>query len=393
MKFEQFCEVSKLLWDDYLRFLRDWFRPKDNQVGFFPKFIIVSCYDEHWTVELLGAQTEFDELQLIKRRKCGDISKYFNQFQVHKENSILHMQGRHTSTQHVVLAQGMDYFPALERFPFLSLFQTTFLGIDASGPLVSFEKDFRSTLFYDCALLNKRGEAYRCKNILLLAVFRNNCTELELKYFYDHFLKDGDPITGTRTSYGIKNGSAGDESLLVASYLQNLYLADRVHETTLGAYLRDHSEVFLRAFNAKSFAYEPYLKWLEHDGSIDDDAINPDFILRREDGSTVILDLKLARTDLASLTKGKRNRRRPVDYVNAGIAQLVHYSFYFMFEANRAHATQKCGIEVSEPELWLVVGNIENVEASKMEQAVQANRGIKLNVMDYDTLVSHFIRE
>jgi hypothetical protein len=392
MKFERFCEVSKLLWDDYLSFLRDGFKPTKNQVGFFPQFIIVSRYDQHWTVELLGAQPGFKELQLIVRKKCGTISDYFNQFKEVEQRGAFHMHGAHTSTGQIVIAQGIDYFPALKRFPFLGLYETTFLVMNASGSLITFDDDFRNTLIHNCALLNKSSEAYRCKNILLLAVFRNDCTEIELKDFYDHFLKYGN-TTGNRIGYGVRNASKDDESLLVASYLQNLYLADQIHETTIGAYLKDHSKVLLKAFNATSLVYEPYLKWIEHDGTIEAEAINPDFILRREDGSTVIIDLKLAKTEAKSLIKGKRSRRRPIDYVYEGITQLAHYSFYFTFDANREYMSKRYDVDVSDPELWLVVGSVENVDAAKMEQALQANRGIKIAIMDYDTLVFHFIRE
>jgi hypothetical protein len=68
-------------------------------------------------------------------------------------------------------------------------------------------------------------------------------------------------------------------------------------------------EIIKRVFNTDYFLYEPYLPWLEHDGFVEDTAINPDLLIRRPDGYFDIYDLKTAALQKLSLTKGQRKRR------------------------------------------------------------------------------------
>ena len=127
--------------------------------------------------------------------------------------------------------------------------------------------------------------------------------------------------------------------------------------------------------------------WNGFDGSHDDEekAINPDLLIRRQDGFYDIYDLKTAVLDRTRITKGAKRRRRFIDYVEEGIAQLAHYRSYFTSERNAAHAFAKYGVRVSKPNLILVVGNYDNAKPRELEEASRKLGGI--SIIDYDSLL------
>src|SRR5207248_10770483 len=90
-----------------------------------------------------------------------------------------------------------------------------------------------------------------------------------------------------------------------------------------------------------------------------------------------------------SITKGTHKRRRFIDYVNEGIAQLNNYRDYFSYEMNRNHAFSKYKIKVQEPKLYLIVGSYDNVNDAEVREACRSHRD-DLAIIDYDTLNSLF---
>lgn len=133
------------------------------------------------------------------------------------------------------------------------------------------------------------------------------------------------------------------------------------------------------------YIYEPELEWRQHDGTCVDRSINPDLLVQRPDGYFDIYDLKTAATHRANLTKGGRKRRRFVDYVDEGVAQLANYREYFQYPGNAEHAKQKYGVEVKEPKLVLIVGSWDNVNATEVKQACR-RYSADVEIVDYDTL-------
>jgi len=167
-----------------------------------------------------------------------------------------------------------------------------------------------------------------------------------------------------------------------------VHLSNGVSETTIGFLLNSHPEIFKGAFKTEQFIYEATLDWQEHSGAICKSSIRPDFFIKRKDGYFDILDLKLAKIDRKSLTKGKDLRKKFVDYVYEGISQLVNYEAYFNFEKNAAYAWKKFGIKINNPRLILVVGNDENLPVEEAEKALKLHPNI--TIVDYDTLISLF---
>ncbi len=85
-----------------------------------------------------------------------------------------------------------------------------------------------------------------------------------------------------------------------------------------------------------------------------------------------------------------RKRRRFVDYVQEGIAQLANYAEYFTFEKNREHAFEKYGIKVNDPNLVLVVGHFDNANKAEIEEASRQVKG-NISIMDYDSFLQLFL--
>jgi hypothetical protein len=113
-------------------------------------------------------------------------------------------------------------------------------------------------------------------------------------------------------------------------------------------------------------------------------------MVQRDDGFFDIYDLKTAAPNRKSITKGKRNRRRFIDYVEEGIAQLAHYEEYFRYDENCKFAFENYGIKVSNPNLYLVAGNLENANEQQLDEACRKLKNIK--VIDYDTLSGMFYK-
>ena len=177
--------------------------------------------------------------------------------------------------------------------------------------------------------------------------------------------------------------------MLVAGQMQSMYLFPDLYETTIGEFMNQHPEIIKKVFDAMSFKYEPYLEWKEHDGTVQDTAINPDLMIQRRDGYYDIYDLKTALLQKKKITKGERRRRRFIDYVEEGVSQLANYREYFRYKQNASYAKEKYGIEVKDPNLVLVVGSYDN---SDPDEIIQASRKYdNVYIVDYDTICQAYI--
>ncbi|KTC37098.1 hypothetical protein AO265_23265 [Pseudomonas sp. ABAC61] len=188
---------------------------------------------------------------------------------------------------------------------------------------------------------------------------------------------------------GVQAVSDKDRRIILASQLQNLYLLPGLRETTIGEFLKLHPEIIKKAFDTQHFEYEPSLKWVEHDGFCTDNEINPDLLIKRKDGYYDICDLKTAKLEKNRITKADRSRRRFIDYVAEGVAQLANYREYFQYPKNAALAKEKYGVEIKNPRLILVVGNWDNFNEQEVAQACRQYEN--LEVIDYDTISQLYI--
>jgi len=176
----------------------------------------------------------------------------------------------------------------------------------------------------------------------------------------------------------------------IASQFAALYLWPGTLEPTIGKFIEQHPSIVTRPWAYTSLLSEQELAWKDGSPGDGEEAIRPDLLLRRPDGFWDIADLKTAKALRTSLTKDRRKRRRFVDYVNEGIAQLANYAEYFESPANRAHAEETLGVVVQNPALLLIVGNLENMP---VEEVAEASRMLSepYQIIDYDTLRSAFL--
>ena len=68
----------------------------------------------------------------------------------------------------------------------------------------------------------------------------------------------------------------------------------------------------------------------------------------------------------------------------------MNYRFYFSFEKNQEFALEKYGTEIEKPNLTFVIGSVENVDHTQVIEALRVHEGIKINIIDYDTIVSTY---
>lgn len=264
-------------------------------------------------------------------------------------------------------------------------FETRFVLDGPLTHLVGFSKGSKSHAISECMLSYVKNNIYRLRYIHQLMMFNSELNEDEISSDMGYFIENE-----RNEVFGVHYFPDEKElPWIKASYLMNLVLNDKIHETTIGDYLNDHSDILLKALGYKGIIYEPSLEWLEKTCDNPDSYINPDALLQREDGFYDICDFKKGLTKRKSLTKDERKRRRFVDEVNEGLAQLDNYEEYFTYSLNAQHAIERFNVNVSSPMKILIIGNIENAKQDEIKQSLRGRSNVL--VVDYDSLVASYI--
>lgn len=386
MVFEKFVTEIKAIWSQYLTYVSTMQANGnlDSNGGsvLYPNILLVTNCSGFYVAELIGATNEFNGLA-VKRHKEKSIYRYLSQFDDSEPDSLVHMDASNHGFRFLCLAQEADFEVLTNRFPSIELYGSRLNRTGGKGSVFSFGPNFESCSIENCVLVNRLDHLYRCRNILASYIFKNSVTKSTLVEFFKKGLGEKE-VKGVHTVQ-----DKPEEQLIVAGQLQSMYLFPGLHETTIGDFLKLHPDIIKSAFKTDHFEYEPYLKWLEHDGTCEDVAINPDLLVKRSDGYYDIYDLKTAALGKNNVTKGGRKRRRFIDYVEEGVAQLVNYEEYFSYPANAEHAKEKYNIEISEPKLVLVVGSWDNSSPEEVNQARRRYQNIE--IIDYDTFCHLFI--
>lgn len=386
MVFEKFVTEAKTIWEHYLKYVFEMQTNGnlDSNGGsvLYPSILLVTNCTGFYIAELVGAVNEYKGL-IVKKHKEKSIYRYLSQFDDSEPDPCMHLDGSNTGFRFLCLAQDADFKALEDRFPSIELYGSKLNRTGGKGSVFSFGPNFGSCSIENCILVNRLDQLYRCKNILAAYIFKNSITKQKLVEFFKEALGKKE-VKGVHTIKGKTK-----EQLVVAGQLQSMYLLPGLHETTIGEFLKLHPEIIKSAFKTEHFEYEPYLQWIEHDGTCEDVAINPDLLVKRIDGYYDIYDLKTAALTKKNVTKGGRKRRRFIDYVEEGVAQLVNYEEYFSYPKNAEHAKEKYGIEVKDPKLVLVVGSWENSSSEEVQQA--RRRFLNIEIIDYDTLCHLFI--
>ncbi|HBR7910641.1 TPA: hypothetical protein L9425_003748 [Klebsiella pneumoniae] len=249
--------------------------------------------------------------------------------------------------------------------------------------LIGFNDDSKSCMVSECVMAYVNNNILRVRYIYKLFLFSVCLTEKELLDKLDYFI-------GQEVVFGAQVFPHEKYLCWVkASHLINLVLNDQIHETTIGDYINDHPDILLDALGYKGFVYEPNLEWIEKTDDNPDLYINPDALLEREDGCYDICDFKKGLVKKKSVTKGERRRRRFIDGVGEGLAQLDNYEEYFTYPLNAKHALEKYGVRVNSPKKILIVGNHENTNSVEVAQALRGRTDTV--VIDYDSLISSYV--
>ena len=385
MKFDLFVRRGEEWWNNYLAKIRTAQQEgrlvSDGSQILFPGIMLATDCGDYYILELIGATKDFSQLKVKKNRERS-IYRYFNQFEAGEPSPSFFVPSENDHFDSLSLARTRDMDSLLSRFPYLRLYTTTLDMSSGQGSVFKFESCSKSLSLEHCTIVNTKDNLYRCKSILLCMVAHKSIGMRRLRELCENVIRGN-------IAHAIYTAQGSEEELLVAGQMQSMYLFPGLHETTIGEFMNQHPEVIKKAFDAIDFEYEPYLEWKEHDGTVQDKAINPDLMIQRKDGYYDIYDLKTALLNRKKITKGERRRRRFIDYVEEGVSQLANYREYFDYEQNASHAKEKYGIEVKDPNLVLVVGSYEN---SHPDQIIQACRKYgNVSVIDYDTLCQIYL--
>lgn len=401
MRFQDFIEINEKLWDEYFsQIFREILYKnmvlEDGGVLLFPNVMLFTETDTHYIVELLGATRGYQGLT-TKIHKEDSTLKYLYQFEYdiddNYEGAAFCLNGGNINFKNLLISRPIDTEQLHNRFEFHSHWQGPSLirQGNETGPLLTFGKNFSSCYLNNCVLVNRFEDIYRVKNIVHMDITKKNNS----KSYYEQHMKAklSERINSTDDLHGmIYCKEPQIEDLMLSNQFLNTFLIPGLRETTIGEFLKLNPQFIQKALACKSFLYEPAFDWIEGNPDPDEKNINPDLLLERADNKFNICDLKLPKLDKKNLTKGKHKRRRFVDAVQEGIAQLVNYEEYFTFDKNREFAKNRYNVEVEEPELILIVGNYENLN---VEEVREASRSLKSNcrIIDYDTLNALFLNK
>lgn len=389
MNYKRFLEITRFHWNKYLNLVikagKEGYLDTGGGQILFPQILLHTKTKNHYVAELLGADKKFNGLTEKSHNEIS-INRYFNQFDTSKGKPLFNMNAKGLSTiTNITLSRQVDFNDLKSRFPFVSDQGTIFIPPEnTTGTLISFGNDFEALCIENCMLVNTNSTCFRVKSILNLIVVSEKMRAVDYNQDFENYLLQDNNVKGIYTCRDEKG-----EDLALASQFASTYLLYGLRETTIGEFLNKHSTIIKRGLGTKNYEYEPYLKWIESSEDNTDTAINPDLMIERDDGYYDIYDLKTALLNKKKITKGKRSRRRFIDYVEEGVAQLANYAEYFDYAKNREHALQKYGIQVKNPNLILIVGNYDNVNKTEVEEA--SRRLKNFTIIDYDSFLQLFL--
>lgn len=396
MRFDEFCRAHREVWDRYFNKLYSSLSKGEAKledgVLLFPNMVLYTETDHHYLAELFGASPKYKRI-VPRRHKESSTLKYLYQFADIEGNPLFAINGRNWSLKLLLLSRDIDVNRVKERFGFdpYDAYPTRLHMTKEGGCLLSFGPKFQSCYLDNCLLVNTYQQIYRMKPILNLAVVSKAMPVSD--FLEDVKPKHMWPAQSTQELVGVTYcPSRSAWARILSGQFANLFLVPGLEEPNIGKFLHENPNFVRHALDCVDFLYEQRLEWKEVSPKSDSDQeyIQPDLLLRLANGCWDICDLKRPLLDKAKITKGQRSRRRFVDYVQEGVAQLANYEHYFNFQANADYARRKYGILVDNPRLILIVGNYENADIGAVKEAA---RMLKPNyaILDYDTLNVSFL--
>ena len=394
MRFRDFVNVNLQEWNKYFELLFGNISCGVIRLGtgklLIPNLALFTETDNHFIFELFGAASDYTGLKPFLQ-KSSSTTRYLGQFETQEETPIFAFAGRNIGISTLLLSREADLDAVKTRFGFVAdQWKTRLERKGGNGALFSFASTFQSCFINNCLIVNKHDEIYRLKYILHAVVVNKEHSREE--YTDDLFNMLHKPQLTTNDLYGIHYVPKPTyEYLALSGQFTNIFLSPELRETRIGEFLDKHPLFIRRTFSCITYLYNKRFKWIEGNPNPNEKYIQPDLMLRRQDGFFDICDLKTAILNKQRITKGRHRRRRFIDYVEEGLAQLANYEEYFKFRRNVEWVWSKYKVKVNNPNLILVVGSYENASKAEINEAT---RRLKPNyqIIDYDTLNSLFLK-
>jgi hypothetical protein len=351
--------------------------------------------ETHYVFELLGSRRHHGPLLVKENSKISSFNRLVGGFD--PDGTTIYMFGAetpeqiniHMSYEDITITSQLDIVQLEARFPgFASLNPGARLhSLVGSASFLPIDAQYIRTLsIKNCYLTSHAGNIIRPRYVNFLFGSSRETGEDELIKDFGEFLDIPSPqLMGISTV-----PERQEQSLRLAAEFASLYLQN-VEETTLTQFLSKHGEMVKRAFNADKIFFEKPLKWIDGNPDPSETSIRPDIILRKHDGSWLVMDFKLPLLEKRHITTGRRARRRFIHSVSDGISQLFNYADYFSFAANQECVAAQLGEQVSDPQLVLIVGNYENFNLAEASEAKRPYKAI--DIIDYDTLIRLYLAD
>lgn len=406
----EFCKITGDAFNEYLSAIASLTEAGQlsttitDPVPSFPQMIIVTTLPNHFAYELVGGRRINRKLKVVKR-DLGDSGLYFGQFNYPAETkvgikisgpadiaAILENPRTGMATGGGIGSMALITLDAREeldrRFPAVvdqHLTKITIVGEDVGPPFV-FSEDAGFFHIDDVLLANALNGMVRIRHIRHASIIPKDASREDYRRYLDKLLDIRDGLSPVAMQF-LPGHRA--ETIHHAAQFANIFLMNRLHETSIGSFIDQHSEVLLSALEAKQLISEPYLEWVIPSPDPSEHAVNPDLFVQRSDGYWDVYDLKLALLNRKDITTGRRNRRRFVASIEEGIAQLAHYRDFLSIPEHAALAKEKYGVTFDDPRFVLVVGNYENVDTERVADARRRFAGLEL--IDYDSLLQLYL--
>ena len=151
-------------------------------------------------------------------------------------------------------------------------------------------------------------------------------------------------------------------------------------ETDITSFVEEHPDILLLAFGAQRVHSQVELTWQYAAGKPN---LKPDFMLKRMDGFSDILDFKLPNLKGNPLV-GTAVRRQPSHEVDSAIAQVIEYRDWCGQEINSRWLEKEKGIKVLRPVTYLIMGHSKDFAPEDRRKLRDTRNTV---VFTYDELI------
>jgi len=240
--------------------------------------------------------------------------------------------------------------------------------------------------YQNCSTFYVSNNRTKMRHFLAIIVIENNRNYS----FYNKLFDDNLNITNYNIPLGISIAvSKTDMSL--ANQLNSLIHVSNISEPNIQSFLEENPQLLLKSLDYKNFIPQKELVWIEGNPT-ENNSIIPDMFLQRNNGTLDILDFKLPLNNVNKLTKGISSRKRFIDKVEEGIAQLCNYYDYFQIDKNVLYAKENGVTLAEDTKFYLIIGNKDNYIKDEIDRIIK-HRKINLILLDYDALALLFYKK